>query len=195
MKKELLIKGEALQASVASALAAEQFLNDHYLFRRNKLNGKVEFSIKPTEGQEPIFRPLTQEALNSIILRAKREDICEGANPKTDIVEFIHSEEVRAYDRFNNEEVARIQQLNQGYMEQKDILKIIKVCFRKPEEGEIVKSMNTSELLGIIQDKYPTVSDDLGTRVRLGKAMKLLEYDSTNRGHISYYKAVPLKVA
>ena len=22
--------------------------------------------------------------------------------------------------------------------------------------------------------------------------MKLLEYDSTNRGHISYYKAVPL---
>ena len=195
MKKELLIKGEALQASVASALAAEQFLNDHYLFRRNKLNGKVEFSIKPTEGQEPIFRPLTQEALNSIILRAKREDICEGANPKTDIVEFIHSEEVRAYDRFNNEEVARIQQLNQGYMEQKDILKIIKVCFRKPEEGEIVKSMNASELLGIIQDKYPTVSDDLGTRVRLGKAMKLLEYDSTNRGHISYYKAVPLKVA
>jgi len=195
MKKELLIKGEALQASVASALAAEQFLNDHYLFRRNKLNGKVEFSVKPAEGQEPIFRPLTQEALNSIILRAKREDICEGANPKTDIVEFIHSEEVRAYDRFNNEEVARIQQLNQGYMEQKDILEIIKVCFRKPEEGEIVKSMNTSELLGIIQDKYPTVSDDLGTRVRLGKAMKLLEYDSTNRGHISYYKAVPLKVA
>ena len=195
MKKELLIKGEALQASVASALAAEQFLNDHYLFRRNKLNGKVEFSIKPAEGQEPVFRPLTQEALNSIILRAKREDICEGANPKTDIVEFIHSEEVRAYDRFNNEEVARIQQLNQGYMEQKDILEIIKVCFRKPEEGEIVKSMNTSELLGIIQDKYPTVSDDLGTRVRLGKAMKLLEYDSTNRGHISYYKAVPLKVA
>ena len=195
MKKELLIKGEALQASVASALAAEQFLNDHYLFRRNKLNGKVEFSIKPAEGQEPVFRPLTQEALNSIILRAKREDICEGANPKTDIVEFIHSEEVRAYDRFNNEEVARIQQLNQSYMEQKDILEIIKVCFRKPEEGEIVKSMNASELLGIIQDKYPTVSDDLGTRVRLGKAMKLLEYDSTNRGHISYYKAVPLKVA
>ena len=93
MKKELLIKGEALQASVASALAAEQFLNEHYLFRRNKLNGKVEFSTKPAEGQEPVFRPLTQEALNSIILRAKREDICEGANPKTDIVEFIHSEE------------------------------------------------------------------------------------------------------
>jgi hypothetical protein len=55
--------------------------------------------------------------------------------------------------------------------------------------------MNTSELLGVIQDKYPTVPDTMSTRVRLGKAMKLLEYDSTNRGHISYYKAVPLKVA
>ena len=96
---------------------------------------------------------------------------------------------------FNNDEVARIQQLNQGYMEQKDIVEIIKVCFRKPEEGELVKSMNTSELLGVIQDKYPTVLDNMSTRVRLGKVMKLLEYDSTNRGHISYYKAVPLKVA
>ena len=96
---------------------------------------------------------------------------------------------------FNNDEVARIQQLNQGYMEQKDIVEIIKVCFRKPEEGEHVKSMNTSELLGIIQEKYPTVPDNMSTRVRLGQAMKLLEYDSTNRGHISYYKAVPLKAA
>jgi hypothetical protein len=190
------VNGEAMTASQENVLVVEQFLAESYLFRRNILNGKVEFAKKSEEdGAEPAYRPLTQEALNSIILRAKREDICEGANPKTDIVEFIHSKEVRAYDRFNNEEVARIQQLNQGYMEQKDILEIIKVCFRKPEEGEIVKSMNASELLGIIQDKYPTVSDDLGTRVRLGKAMKLLEYDSTNRGHISYYKAVPLKVA
>ena len=98
MEKNLLVKGEALQASVVSALAAEQFLNEHYQFRRNQLNGKVEFSTKSPDGQASDYRPLTQEALNSIILQAKREDICEGASPKTDIVEFIHSEEVRAYD-------------------------------------------------------------------------------------------------
>ena len=381
MEKSLLIKGEALQASVVSALAAEQFLNERYQFRRNQLNGKVEFSTKSPDDQASDYRPLTQEALNSIILQAKREDICEGANPKTDIVEFIHSEEVHAYDPIgcylnslpqwdgqnhvaqlfsrlpgvsseqlaflsiwlrsmvahwlqmdtlhgneivptligaqgcgkttffkrllpphlrqyfldhlnlsnkfdkemaltnnllvcldeldairrsqhaslkqtlskskvngrpiygcaqedrsryasfvattNNphpltdvtgsrryicieipkgmfidnageidyEQVARIQQLNQGYMEQKDIVEIIKVCFRKPEEGEHVKSMNTSELLGVIQDKYPTIPDTMSTRVRLGQAMKLLEYDSTSRGHTSYYKAVPLKAA
>ena len=403
MEKNLLIKGEALQASVVSALAAEQFLNERYQFRRNQLNGKVEFSTKSPDGQASDYRPLTQEALNSIILKAKREDICEGASPKTDIVEFIHSEEVHAYDPigcylnslpqwdgqnhvaqlfsrlpgvsseqlaflsiwlrsmvahwlqmdtlhgneivptligaqgcgkttffkrllpphlrqyfldhlnlsnkfdkemaltnnllvcldeleairpsqhaslkqtlskskvngrpiygcaqedrpryasfvattnnphpltdatgsrryicieipkgmfidnageidyeqlyaqvlyelreqkapywFNNDEVARIQQLNQGYMEQKDIVEIIKVCFRKPEEGEHVKSMNTSELLVVIQNKYPTIPDTMSTRVRLGQAMKLLEYDSTSRGHTSYYKAVPLKAA
>lgn len=130
MEKNLLIKGEALQASVVSALAAEQFLNEHYQFRRNQLNGKVEFSTKSPDGQASDYRPLTQEAL-----------------------------------------------------------------FRKPEEGEHVKSMNTSELLGVIQNKYPTIPDTMSTRVRLGQAMKLLEYDSTSRGHTSYYKAVPLKAA
>lgn len=402
MKKNLLIKGEALHAPVVSALAAEQFLTDNYRFRRNVLNGKLEFSAK-SDGQETAFRPLTQEAINSIILRAKREDICEGSSPKTDIMEFIHSEEVPTYDPigeylnnlpqwdgqnhvaklfgrlpgisteqqnflciwlrsavahwllmdtlhgnevvptligaqgcgkttffkrllpqhlrqyfldhlnlsnkfdkemaltnnlmvcldeleairpsqhaslkqtlskskvngrpiygctqedktryasfvattnnphpltdatgsrryicieipkgmfidnsgeidyeqlyaqvlhelrdekapfwFNNDEVARIQQLNQGYMEQKDIVEIIKVCFRKPEEGEQVKGMNPIELLGHIQSKFPTITDNMSTRVRLGQAMKMLDYDSTCRGHISYYKAVPLKTA
>ena len=103
--------------------------------------------------------------------------------------------ELKAPYWFNNDEVRRIQELNVGYQEQKDIVEIIKVCFRKPEEGEPVKSMNTSELLGIIQGKYPQLPDNMSTRVRLGQAMKLLEFDSTCRGHVSYYKAVPLKAA
>jgi predicted P-loop ATPase len=96
---------------------------------------------------------------------------------------------------FNNDEVARIQQLNQCYTEQKDIVEIIKVCFRKPEEGEQVKAMNTTELLGYIQTKFPTISDNMSLRIRLGQAMKMLEFDSTHRAHISYYKAIPLKSA
>ncbi len=403
MEKNLLINGEALQASVGSALAAEQFMNEHYLLRRNMLNGKVEFAVKSDSSQEPAFRTLTQEALNSIILRAKRENICEGSSPKTDIVEYVRSEEVRAYDPiggylnglpqwdgqnhvaqlferlpgisseqlsflciwlrsavahwlqmdtlhgneivptligaqgcgkttffkrllpthlrqyfldhlnlsnkfdkemaltnnllvcldeletirpsqhaslkqtlskskvngrpiygcaqedraryasfvattnnpqpltdatgsrryicleipkgmfidnageidydqlyaqvlyelcemkapywFNNEEVARIQQLNQGYMEQKDIVEIVKACFRKPQEGECVNSMNVTDLLGIVHSRYPSVPDNMSTRVRLGQAMKLLAYDSTCRGHISYYKAVAVDAA
>ena len=400
-KNDVLINGGALNAPVVSALAAEQFLTENYCFRRNLLNGKVEFATKQSDGQASDYRPLTQEALNSIILRAKREDICEGSNPKTDIVEFIHSEEVCAYnpireyldnlpqwdgqnhvaqlfsrlpglsseqlsflsiwlrstvahwlqmdtlhgneivptligaqgcgkttffkrllpanlrqyfldhlnlsnkfdkemaltnnllvcldeleairpsqqaslkqtlskskvngrpiygcaqeDRarfasfvsttnnphplsdatgsrryiclqipqgqyidnageidydqlyaqvvyelreqkapywFNNDEVARIQQLNQEYMEQKDIVEIINLCFRKPEEGDAVQAMNSTELLRYMRNKYPSLSDNLSTRIRLGQAMSSLDFDSTSRGHVSYYRVALVK--
>ena len=86
MSKELLIQGEAMNASTEGMLAVEQFLNDNYLFRRNVLNGKVEFSTKPPEGVKPMFRPLTQQALNSIVLKAKREEI--GEKPKG-IVRYV----------------------------------------------------------------------------------------------------------
>ena len=401
MKKDLLVKGEALQASVVSALAAEQFLNEHYQFRRNQLNGKVEFSTKPAEGQEPAFRPLTQEALNSIILRAKREDICEGASPKTDIVEFIHSEEVHAYDPigdylnnlpqwdgqnhvaqlfsrlpgvsseqlaflsiwlrscvahwlqmdtlhgnecvpvligaqgcgkttflrrllpqhlrqyyldhlnlsnkfdkemaltnnllvnldeldairpsrhaelkqtlskskvngrpiygaaqedrprfasfvattnnphpltdatgsrryicltipkgkfidnvgdvnheqlyaqvihelredkapywFNNEEVARIQQLNQNYQEKKDLAEMISACFRKPKANETVKPLNSTRVLEILHNDYTTLAITQGAKVNVGKAMKELGVETISHGNVAHYRVVPLK--
>ena len=77
MSKNLLIHGQTM-------LAAEQFLNDNYLLRRNVLNGKVEYAVKPADGGEPSFLPLTQLVLNSIILQAKRENICDGASPKPD---------------------------------------------------------------------------------------------------------------
>lgn len=400
-KNEVLMNGGALNAPVVSALAAEQFLTENYCFRRNLLNGKVEFATKQADGQASDYRPLTQEALNSIILRAKREDICEGSNPKTDIVEFIHSEEVCAYnpireyldnlpqwdgqnhvaqlfsrlpglsseqlsflsiwlrstvahwlqmdtlhgneivptligaqgcgkttffkrllpahlrqyfldhlnlsnkfdkemaltnnllvcldeleairpsqqaslkqtlskskvngrpiygcaqeDRarfasfvsttnnphplsdatgsrryiclqipqgqyidnsgeidydqlyaqvvyelreqkapywFNNDEVARIQELNQEYMEQKDIVEIINLCFRKPEEGDAVQAMNSTELLRYMRNKYPSLPDNLSTRIRLGQAMSSLDFDSTSRGHVSYYRVALVK--
>ena len=401
MSKKLTINGEAMNASLVKTLAAEQFLNDKFQFRRNVLNRKVEFAEKTLDGREIAFRPLTQEALNSIILRAKREDISEGKNPKADIVEYLNSEEVETfnpiqaylnelplwdgqnhvaqlfdripgisteqlaflsiwmrsmvahwlqmdtlhgneivptligaqgcgkttflkrllpqhlrpyfldhlnlsnkfdkemaltnnllvcldeleairpsqhaslkqtlskskvngrpiygasqedrdryasfvattnnlhpltdatgsrryicmeipkgqfidnagnidYDQlyaqvlyelreqkapywFNNDEVARIQQLNQDYMEQKDIAEMIKICFRKPDEGERVKPMSATELLEYIQNKYPSLQCSLSNKVRLGLAMKFLGFDSFSRGHISYYKVVPAK--
>ena len=85
MSKDLLIKGQMLSAQTKGMLAAEQFVNDNYLLRRNVLSGKVEFAKKPADGESPTFRPLTSYAVNSIILEAKRRDICEGKNPKSDI--------------------------------------------------------------------------------------------------------------
>ena len=96
--------GEALAASQEATLVIELFLNENYRFRRNVLNGKVEFAILPKETganlsgasdeAELIYRPLTQAALNSIVIRAKREQVMEKGNPKTEITEYVQSEEV-----------------------------------------------------------------------------------------------------
>ncbi|MBR3619407.1 MAG: DUF3874 domain-containing protein [Bacteroidaceae bacterium] len=403
MKEKLCINGEAVPASTAGVLAVELFLQENYLFRNNVLNGKVEFANKPQEGQEAEFRSLTQQALNSIILRAKREDIAEGGSPKTDIMEYINSEEVVRFDPvreyldglpawdgrnhvaqlfsripnlsseqssflaiwmrsmvahwlqmdvlhgnecvptligpqgcgkttflqrllpphlrqyyldhlnlsnkfdkemaltnnllvnldeldairpsqhpalkqtlskskvngrpiygasqedrpryasfvastnnphpltdatgsrryicltipqgmfidntgdinyeqlyaqvlhelnmlkapywFNNVEVARIQEINLGYMEQKDIAEIVAVCFRKPQEGEASKSMNSNQLLQVIQREYPLVKISHSVKVQLGLAMKELGFEHTNHSNVACYKVVPLMVA
>ena len=88
---------EAVQASNGGLLAVEQFLQDNYLFRRNVLNGKVEFVTLPADG-EPKYRELTPEAEMSIIIRAKRELADEKCNPKSDIQDLLRSEEVHVYD-------------------------------------------------------------------------------------------------
>ena len=403
MTQNFLINGETLGASQEGMLATELYLITHYLFRRNVLNGKVEYAAKPAEEQAPLWKPLTQSALNSIIIRAKRECVCESGSPKSDIVEYVNSDEIdifdpiadylehlpkwngenhvarlfnrlpgvdseltgylatwlrsavahwlqmdtihgnecvptligaqgcgkttffvrllpphlRAYyldhlnlsnkfdkemaltnnllvnideldaippsqhaslkqtlskskvngrpiygasqeDRpryasfvattnnphpltdvtgsrryicmtipegkyidntgeidydqlyaqvlyelrvqkspywFNNDEVARIQQLNQNYLEQKDIAYIVRNCFRKPEPGELAQSMNCERLLEIITKEYPSVKATHGTKVYLGKAMRTLGFESTDCGHVAHYKVIPLKAA
>ena len=409
MNENLLTKGETVQVSQVEILVVKEFLTGNYLFRRNILNGKVEFADRPkgdaaelSDDNQPVYRALTPEALNSIIIRAKIEQIIEG-NPKSDIIEYVQSEEIpyfnpikdfleslpewdghnhvarlfgrlpgisteqmnfltiwlrsavahwlqmdtlhgnecvptligaqgcgkttffkrllpvplREYfldhlnlsnkfdkemaltnnllvcldeldtirpsqhpalkqtlskskvngrpifgktqaDRlrfasfvattnnqhpltdatgsrryicltipqghmidnegdidyrqlyaqvvyelrvakvpywFNNSEVARIQELNQNYMGQTDMKAIINACFRKPKEDEKPLAMNTSKIIAHIQKDFPTVKDDQSTKVFLGLAMKELEYERTERGHVAYYKVVPLKVA
>ena len=409
------MNGEAIDASLEATLAIEQFLTDRYRFRRNVLNGKVEFATllkaEPpadslSQGSEEarlVFRSLTPEAFNSIVRRAKKEQVLEKGNPKTEISEYVYSEDVPVFnpigeylknlpkwdgqnhiarlfsrlpgitteqqgflatwilsavahwlqmdslhgnecvptligaqgcgkttffhrllppelreyyldhlnlsnkfdkemaltnnlivnldeleairpsqhaalkqtlskskvngrpiygasqeDRprfasfvattnnphpltdatgsrryicltipqgqfidntgdidygqlyaqvvheltvaktpywFSNEEVARIQELNLNYMTQKDLAEIISACFRKPAEGEVVKALNSAEMLKIIQREYPSVKSDHSTKVHIGLAMKELGFEHTKRGCVSYYKAVPVKVA
>ena len=406
MSKTLCI--EALTASQKGALVVESFLQENYLFRFNVLNGKVEFVTKSAVDDVPAdndaaWRPLTDRALKSIIIRAKREDVCEGENPKSDIMDFVQSEEVRTYDPirdyldrlpqwdgqnhvarlfsrlpglsseqtgfliiwlrstvahwlqmdtlhsnecvptligpqgcgkttflrrllpphlrqyyldhlnlsnkfdkemaltnnllvnldeleaippsqhaalkqtlsknnvngrpiygcaqedrpryasfvattnnphpltdatgsrryicltipdgklidntgnidydqlyaqvvyeirqlnspywFNNDEVARIQELNMEYLEKKDISEMVDICFRKPNEGENVKTLNCGELISIIQKEYPSVKSDHTTKIRLGKALTELGFEHKEHSHVAYYRAVPKKVA
>ena len=399
MRKNLLINGEAVAASQEGALVIELFLNDNYRFRRNVLNGKVEFLTLP-ESEGASWRPLTQEALNSIILKAEREHVMEKGSPSAKIKMYVQSEEVPVFnpvaeffdslpqwdgknhvaavfsripglsteqhsflaiwirsmvahwlqmdtlhgnecvptligeqgcgkttfvrrllppqlreyyldhlnlsnkfdkemaltnnllvnldeleairpsqhaalkqtlskskvngrpifgkvqaDRprfasfvattnnphpltdptgsrryicltipegqlidnegdidygqlyaqvlhelrevkapywFNNLEVQRIQQLNQNYMEEKDIAEILNACIRKPEEGEASQAMDCKQLLELVQKEYPLVANTRSTKIHIGLAMKESGYELTKRGNRPYYKVVPI---
>ena len=415
MNEKSLNNGVAMNAALETTLAVELFLNERYRFRRNVLNGKVELADLPdvdvpadeagckTSDHSLEWRPLTQEALNSIIRRAKKEQVCEKGSPKTAIVEFVHSEDVpihnpigdylqqlpvwdgknhiaqlfsrlpgltseqqaflatwlrsavahwlqmdtlhgnecvptligaqgcgkttffhrllpmelRQYyldhlnlsnkfdkemaltnnllvnldeleairpsqhaalkqtlskskvngrpiygcaqeDRprfasfvattnnphpltdptgsrryiclqipdgqyidntgeidygqlyaqvvyeltvaktpywFSNDEVARIQQLNQNYLVKKDIAEMVEACFRKPKEGEAAKLMNSKMLLSHIQKAYPSVDINHGNKVRVGQAMNLLGYEFNDRGNVPFYKVIPVLAA
>ena len=399
MSKKLMINGEAVAASQEGTLVVEFFLNENYRFRRNLLNGKVEFMTLP-ESEGANWRPLTQEALNSILLKAEREHIVEKGSPSAHIKMYVQSEEVpefnpvleflnnlpqwdgknhvaevfsrlpgisteqhhflaiwirsmvahwlqmdmlhgnecvptligdqgcgkttfvrrllppqlRQYyldhlnlsnkfdkemaltnnllvnldeldairpsqhaalkqtlskskvngrpifgraqeDRlrfasfvattnnphpltdptgsrryicleipegqlidnegdidyeqlyaqvlyelrevkapywFNNLEVKRIQQLNQNFMEEKDIAEILNACIRKPEEGEVAQAMDCKQLLELVQKEYPLVQNTRSTKIHIGLAMKESGYESTKRGNRPFYKVIPI---
>ena len=398
MEKELTKQLEAVQASQGGLLAVEQFLQNHYLFRRNVLNGKIEFATLPAK-DEPVYRELTPEAEMSIIIRARKELADEKCNPKTDIQDLLRSEEVRAFDPireflenlpqwdrqnhvaqlfsrlpglsteqyhflsvwlrsavahwlqmdmlhgnecvptligaqgcgkttfvrrllpqplrqyyldhlnlsnkfdkemaltnnlivnldeldairpsqhpalkqtlskskvngrpifgraqadrpryasfvattnnphpltdatgsrryicltipdgqlidntgdidygqlyaqvhyelcelkapywFNNDEVARIQELNLDYMAKKDLTEMIEACFAKPEEGETSRLMSNTELLGILTKAFPSLKTMAGLSIKLGLAMKRLGFEQSHPHNVAHYRVVP----
>ena len=386
--------------TIGNVLSIEVFLDEHYAFRHNVLNGKTEFAKKAEDGSVEEYRVLTQKALNSIVIQAKREDVFEEGGSKSDIQEYINSEEVESYDPikdylnglpqwdgknhvaklfsrlpgisseqlnfltiwmrstvahwlqldtdhgnecvptligaqgcgkttflrrllpqhlreyyldhlnlsnkfdkemalsnnllvnldeleairpsqhaqlkqtlskskvngrpiygasqedrpryasfvattnnphpltdptgsrryicltipegqfidnagdidyeqlyaqvmhelqedeapywFHNDEVARIQQLNQEYMEVKDMSELVEICFRKPNEGEQAKPMSGKEMLKVIQGKYPSLEINHSAKMQLSTAMKELGYESKEVHHSAQYYAIPL---
>ena len=96
---------------------------------------------------------------------------------------------------FGIEEVARIQQLNQDFMEKKDLGEMFVACFRQPNEGEAVKTLNCDQIISIIQNDYPTLQNTVGNKVRLGKTIKALGFKHKEHSHVAYYEVVPLKAA
>ena len=96
---------------------------------------------------------------------------------------------------FNNDEVARIQQLNQDFMEKKDIGEMFTACFRKPNEGEVPKTMNCDQMIGIMQKDYPTLQNTMGNKVRLGKIVSALGFNYKDHSHVPYYEVIPLRAA
>ena len=103
--------------------------------------------------------------------------------------------ELKAPYWFTNEQVARIQQLNLDYTDEKDIAEIVEACFRKPNEDEKVKAMNCTQMLELISKEYPSLKKTVSTKVHLGLAMKDLGFEHTERGHVKFYNVVPVDAA
>jgi predicted P-loop ATPase len=101
-------------------------------------------------------------------------------------------QELKAPYWFNNDEVARIQQLNQEFMDQKDLGEMFAACFRQPHEGEMAKKMNCAQMINIIQHEYPSLQNTVGNRVRLGKMLSAAGFKSKDHSHVIYYEVVPL---
>ena len=96
---------------------------------------------------------------------------------------------------FDNDEVARIQDLNQNYLEQKDMACLVEACFRKPEEDEHAETMNSTEMLKVIRHAYPSLVINRTAKVNLKATMKELNFDIVSHAHVDYYKVVPKKLA
>ena len=96
---------------------------------------------------------------------------------------------------FNNDQVARIQELNLNYTDEKDIAEIVEACFRKPKDGEKVVKMNCTQILDEIAKEFPSLKKTMSTKVHLGYAMKDLGFNHTERGHVKFYDVVPTKAA
>ena len=216
--------GGAMNASLETTLAIELFLNDNYLFRHNVLNGKVEFAVKSAD-DEPDFRPLTQEALNSIIRRAKKEQVCEKGSPKTEIMEFVHSEDVPTYNPIGDylarlpkwdgqNHIAKLFNRLPGITsEQQGFLTIwlrsVVAHWLQMDQlhgnecvptligaqGEVAKSMNSKMMLKYMQKDYPSVEINHSNRIKVGLAMKSLGYEWTDHSNVPFYKVVPITAA
>ena len=95
-EKSLVVVEQPQNVQTESVLFIEQFINDNYRLRRNVLSGKVEFKMRDDVTAD--YRPLTQEAQNSMVIHALREGLDEVCNPKADITMYVNSEEVRMYN-------------------------------------------------------------------------------------------------
>lgn len=81
--------------NVSGVLLTEQFLNENYAFQKNVISNKLEVLERGKEGAT--FQPLTAEAENSIIVRARKE-LGEVKGLKTLLTEQIHSNDVVTFD-------------------------------------------------------------------------------------------------
>jgi len=96
---------------------------------------------------------------------------------------------------FTNDEVKRIQEVNQPYFKEEDLEKMIGYCYRLPGEQEEGKWVNSEEVLRTLQGFYPSLQSGMSMKVKIGQALKLMGCASHRYTHGQRYLLVPLQAA
>ena len=103
--------------------------------------------------------------------------------------------EMKAPYWFTNDEVARIQELNLDYMEQKNLDEMVCCCFRKPEDNEVPKRLTCGQVLEQIRAEFPSLPKNRSTSIQLGLVMKGLGFKSRLYEGRNVYELMPKKSA
>ena len=96
---------------------------------------------------------------------------------------------------FDNDEVARIQELNLDHMAKMDLPDIIAHCFRKPTQNEASIPLSSDKILEIISTDFPSIKYDRSTKVILGNTLKNLGYERKEGHNGMLYNIVAKKSA
>lgn len=97
-QKECVNELSAMTQNQKAVYEVESYLEEKYEFRKNILSGKTEVKENPCE----VWYSMTEERLNSIVRRAKKEGIGGNKSPRKEIEEYILSDAVEVFNPIEN---------------------------------------------------------------------------------------------
>ena len=93
---------------------------------------------------------------------------------------------------FTNDEVARIQESNQPFFKTDDLEMMLNYCFRMPTGDEEGKWLVSSEVFEMLHTQYPMLVGNMGTKVKIGQALKFMGCKSKHTRCGQAYHLVPI---
>lgn len=96
---------------------------------------------------------------------------------------------------FSNDEVERIQEVNQPFFKTENLESMISYCYRLPEEHEEGQWVNSEEVLKTLQSFYPSLQNGMSMKVKIGQVLKIMGCNTHRCNQGQRYQLVPLQAA
>ena len=96
---------------------------------------------------------------------------------------------------FSNEEVERMQQLNQPYLKDYKLDEMICTCYKLPEENEQSNWYLLDHVFDKLKSQFPTIEDNTSMRIKVGKTLKCMGCSSEHTNKGIKYQLIELEAA